>query len=284
MGKFNVKTLIFNYNLPDVSDSIYNRLIKDGFNHDDIVCVDNGSDKAPIPKNANFVLPWNIRLPGQAKIALSYLQEYYTADYYLIITTSVEIPDEYNMFETVENLLIDLQNTKLSFVTPSLKGDIVAKTNTKYLEHNKNLPEYFHDFHYQPIMIIISDQFLKLIKKKRIGYFNNDLFRGWGLDFEMQYISNLCGFTGVVSKNWWCYWNNNLTHKKKMADESRDEYRSKAWKEANNAFRKKYSILWPALFYTAYKLRSLFSPYPSNVSDSFKYIAMLEKTLSKLKF
>lgn len=273
----NIKALVLNYNLADVADQLYEKLVYDGFDKNNIISVDNGSDKNKPSKYANLILPFNIRLPGQVKVALNYLADYFPADYYLLVTTSVSLSDDVNYYNIVNDVLKELEGEDISCIAPSLKGDEVKYSNAKNIQHDLISSKFVHDFHFQPVMLLISHKFLNYMRKREFGYYNSKLFRGWGLDYEIQFYSNLKGYKCLVSRDMWCNWNINLTHKKNMADEDRASYQDKAWNEADSYFSKKFTKFWDHLFYLTYRLSTKFSKYPSNISPRYDLKKILKR-------
>ncbi|EOC1802131.1 hypothetical protein ACI1IE_004188 [Vibrio vulnificus] len=245
--------IIFNYNLPGKTTAIYEKLLLDGFEDTQIMVVDNGSDRAEIARSTNFLLPFNIRFTGQAYMALTFIMEFCEFDNLVMITTSAGLKDELNYMECL-NRVLDDHSYKFGYITASLSGGD-SETNaheqmTTNLEH-----EYKQIYKYQPIFTVISKELITKCRESKSSYFNLDLKRGWGIDRELQYIANIHGLPCYVSKSLSVNWDTNLTHRKGMADESREKYHLEASIEMESVFSKKYGLNWNDIFIRAFDER-----------------------------
>lgn len=238
--------VIFNFNLPEKTDCIYEKLITDGFNKSDIIVVDNGSDKSPLAKNTNLALPKNVRFTGQAYMALTYLLDFYEFDNVLLITTSAGLKNEVNYLNEVHSICDDFDND-FGFVSASLTGgDTDSNAPEQSLE---NISErYIKLYKYQPIMILVSKKLLKYCRENEAAYFNLLLKRGWGIDRELQYVADSNDLTCRISRDLSVIWDTNLTHKKGLADESRDKYHQQANIEMEAVFSNRYGYNWETKF------------------------------------
>ena len=241
----NVKCVIFNFNLGFETDIIFNKLITDGFNVENIIVVDNGSSENLKSKYTNFSIPTNCRFSGQANLALRYLMNYNSDEYYLLITTSAILLEDINYYKEINNLINN--NNNIGFIASSLIG---GRTNeSSPLQNRDNMESELTDIYmYQPIAILVSHDLLSLCVEKNASYFNLDLIRGWGIDRELKYISDRNGLKTLISKSFCVEWATNLTHTKGVADESQKEYWYHANNEMQNTMKKKYGIFWNEKF------------------------------------
>lgn len=254
MENISVKCVIFNYNLGKEADKIYEKLLNDGFNSQDLILVDNGSDEGLEADNTNFSLPWNCRFSGQSSLTLRYLNTYFPSDFYFLITTSATLDLELNYFEKVK-IIIEKLGADFGFVASSLHG---GKTNLSAPKQDKdNITVEFVDiYEYQPIMLILSNKLVTKCIELEAAYFNIELKRGWGIDRELKYVADLFGYRALVSKEMYVEWSTNLTHVKGVADESQIDYWNNADLEMNQTFRIKYGLFWRFLFHTTHKFKN----------------------------
>lgn len=254
--------VIYNYNLPSETDEIYDKLISDGFDENEIVIVDNGSDKNPKASSTNFALPVNIRFTGQAYISLIYLLDFFEFDNFLLITTSAGLKSGINYKNEVMIINSKFKN-KFGFVTASLSNGL-TKTNAIEQSYEQMTDSYKKVFKYQPIVTLISKELLECCREKKAAYFNLNLKRGWGIDRELQYIANTNGLECYVSRDLSVNWNTNLAHKKGLADESQNKYHVAAESEMSIELSRKYGPYWESIFESAF--------YNKPIKPTFKNI------------
>lgn len=244
-----IQPVIFNYNLPDQTDEIYDHLVQCGFDEKSILVVDNGSDKATKPKSTNLALPFNIRFSGQANITLNLLMTYRPSPYYLLITTSAELEATLN-YKQICQRIIDENSSSFGVVMASLIGGETAKISPQqsheYLRQNDIA--YCTLYSAQPIMTLISHELLLICQKNNAAYFNIQLIRGHGIDIELQHMALTHGLMTYVSRDLWVYWKTNQVHKLQLADESAEEYRCQAQAEMEQCFAIKYGDHWEQQF------------------------------------
>lgn len=273
-------TVIFNYNLPDETSEIYNKLISDGFDPKKIIVVDNGSDKREPPSCSNFLLPENIRFTGQAFMVLSYLLKFFEFEQLLLITTSAGVLSERNYFQDVNSVVKFANENNAGFVASSLIGGKTEDNAPRQLCSNMT-DAFVPVFKYQPIAMLVSKKLLLKCYEKSSAYFNLDLKRGWGIDRELQYVANLNGMTCYVARDFTVEWRTNLGHRKKMADESVNQYASEADREMVTVLSKRYGIFWEIEFKKAFEER-LGGCFDKRFSFSvFKKWALLKLGLKK---
>ncbi len=243
--------IVFNYNLPNETTHIYEKLVFDGFNKNKILIVDNGSDKQPAASCTNFSLPVNVRFTGQAFMAISYLLNFFQFDHLLLITTSAGFLEERNYVKDLEKVIEHSKNHKAGFITSSLIGGS-TELNAPDQNHALINKDFTNVYKYQPIATVISRQLLVLCQKSSSAYFNLSLKRGWGIDRELQYIANINKMPCYVSKDFVVEWKTNLAHRKKLADESLENYHSEAKIEMIQVLEKKYGRSWKKKFKSAF--------------------------------
>lgn len=280
-----IKPIILSYNLPEETDQIYAKLVNDGFK--DIIVVDNGSDKCPPAKSANLLLPKNIRVTGQAKIALIYCMDYFPADYYWLITTSAVLLDRINYQERIQQAFKDLDMIKVGILSPSIIGGNYFDLPCQKHVGNENKRYSTCDFQLQLIGAIVSHELIEMCRRKRKAYFNFDLYRGHGLDWELCYIALKNNFWPIVDYNMQIEWIVNSTFKRGVDVETREEYHKLAGKEYVNSFIKQYGQYWKYHFNNLYlkKLKELkdFPYFKYQIPEVSIISIMIKKGLYELK-
>ena len=245
-----MRAIIFNYNMPEASSIIYNKLLIDGFDESEILLVDNGSEKVLKPSQANFTLPWNVRFTGQAFMALTYLLNFFDDNEFLLISTSARLQNEFNYKKCFERAREKAGN-EFGFITSGLVGGLTLKNapgQTFDVERIKLERLYL----YQPIAILVTRRLLNICKKYSAAYFNLELKRGWGIDRELQFMADLHNIDCFVDRSFSVEWVTNSTHNSGRADETADEYWHNAANEMNGFFCKKYSFQWEEIFKKAF--------------------------------
>jgi hypothetical protein len=245
-----IRPIIFNYNMPENSGELFAKLVRDGFSEKEILLVDNGSDKYPVPDQANFKLPYNIRFTGQAYMALTYLLDFFDDENYLLITTSGRMLDGVNYKEKFENHLT-VTNGNYGFISAGLFGGLTATNAPEqmFMPKDGGLVKVYK---YQPIVMMVSRKLLQACRKYSAAYFNLNLKRGWGIDRELQFMANLNEINCYVDRSMPVEWLTNSTHASGRADESTTSYWKAAGGEMDNCFNLKYGPGWENLFLRAF--------------------------------
>lgn len=246
-----IRPIIFNYNMPEASDALFEKLVSDGFLFKDIILVDNGSDRYPAPKNANFKLPYNVRFTGQAYMVISYLLNFFDDQNYLLITTSGRLLADVNYKLSFERL-IEASNSNYGFIATGLFGGL-TDTNAPDQLFCPSDSHLVRIYKYQPIVMVVSRKLLELCRNFEAAYFNPNLRRGWGIDRELQFLADLNGIDCYVDRSLPVEWLTNSTHAAGRADEPTDSYWEKAGKEMNDCFRMRYGNEWEELFKRAFR-------------------------------
>lgn len=246
-----IRPIIFNYNMPENSDALFEKLILDGFSSEEIVLVDNGSDRYPAPKNTNFKLPYNVRFTGQAYTVINYLLNFFNDQHYLLITTSGRLLSDVNYKESF-NRLINAVNANYGFIATGLLGGL-THTNAPDQMFSPGDDHLVRIYKYQPIVMVVSRRLLELCRHFQAAYFNLELRRGWGIDRELQFLSDLNGIDCFVDRSLPVEWLTNSTHAAGRADEPTHAYWEKAGKEMNDCFRVRYGNEWESLFMRAFR-------------------------------
>lgn len=245
--KTTITPIILNYNLPEEADNIYTKLVKDGF--EQIIVVDNGSDKQPVPHSVNFRLPRNIRYTGQARMVLIYCMDYFPSEYYWLITTSTELLPEVNYMKCIHEAISDMRNFKHSLISPSFDQDLPDK----YHFHSTPLNQgrkygIAHPMLTQNIAALLPHDILSLCREQQAAFFNLDLYRGHGIMAEYNYCAVKRGYFPVIAYDMPVRWVMNPTHEKKVDVESKEMYLDQAAIEFHKSFAKRYGQFWRSTF------------------------------------
>ncbi|MBE8222063.1 MAG: hypothetical protein HAW60_04955 [Bdellovibrionales bacterium] len=259
-----ITPIIMNYNLPDITDDIYNILKSSGF--EDILSVDNGSDINPLAKSANFILPKNIKSSGQIRMSLTYLMDYFPADYYLLINNSGNLFSNINYKKIIEK---DIEHLKAQFLKKKFfkkklgvllasmldKPNIPRKHLRQFVDKSQ---EYRSIFCPTTLCMAVSHDLLTICRKNNSSFFNLSLKRGWGNDLELFYEANKNNYINIVSSNFYTEWLINRGYKLNLGGEPVDDYHKYAMEEMQTSFNKKYSVFWNKRFRYQFLKNTLF--------------------------
>ncbi|RLA80154.1 MAG: hypothetical protein DRG78_11530 [Epsilonproteobacteria bacterium] len=277
-----VTPIIMNYNLPNITDEIYTILESNGF--ENIISIDNGSDIEPRASSSNFILPKNVRVSGQARMALIYLMDYFPSDYYLLINNSGKLLSEINYKDIIEKDIKKInkilsKKKKLGVLVSSLLGESAQK-DLPYQIPSKEY-EYSSFFSPQPICMAISHDLLGICRKNSSSVFNLDLFRGHGIGPELLYEANCNGFLNIISSNFYVDWISNRGYNINKGGEEKSKYHDLAGDEMKMSFCKKYGYFWRYKFYFRFYLNTLI--FRNNKKLLIFYDNILSKIYSKLQ-
>jgi len=262
MNTRRILPIVLNYNQPEETDKIYEKLVRDGF--EDIISVDNGSDIMPQSKSANFILPKNIKAVGQTKMALLYAMDYFPADYYWIINTSSELLEEINYKERLNQSLdvVTRNNVKVGILSPALISD----ETIKHQEYKEN-PRYNYSVccWCECIAPLISHELIEKTRINKTGFFEPRAQRGWVTTHEL-------GYESAKNELWWILdhklpvkWNRNLGYKKNVGGESLITYRAEAAAEMKRILSDKYGKHWRIKLYLNFIKKTKEKKFPYKV-------------------
>lgn len=254
---FSLRVLVCSYNLPKETEAIYEKLLRDGFDRSDIIVIDNGSDKFPPASCANFKLPFNIRFTGQARMGLDYLMDYFPASHYWLISTSTILSEKINYRESLYNAVSRLQTYQPAILGHSFEKDQeIYRYIYKTPEERQRYESQFSvqswseektahkagliDGWLQLISTVFTHDLLEEARRTGSGFWNRDLYRGWGIAAELIYVANRMGKCALVLYDSHVTWVQNKTYRENKDVESIEEYRKKASAEEKAAFEKRY--------------------------------------------
>lgn len=246
-----IRPVIFNYNMPEISVNLFDKLVSDGFSKEEIILVDNGSDRFPAPDYSNFRLPHNVRFTGQAYMTLTYLLNFFNDQHFLLITTSGRLLSDVNYKDRFTQS-INTTGGQYGFITSGLFGGL-TDTNAPEQIFIPGETRLARVYKYQPIVMAVSRKLLELCQKYSAAYFNLNLRRGWGIDRELQFIADLSGINCYADQSIPVEWLTNSTHAAGRADESAQAYWKHAGKEMNDCFGTRYGSDWENLFQSAFR-------------------------------
>jgi hypothetical protein len=274
MSLIKVRPIVLNYNQPEEADKIHDKLAKDGF--DKIIVVDNGSDLRPIPRSANFRLPWNVLSVGQNKLALLYAMDYFPADFYWLISTSTGLDDSLNYrhafnecFELIDSSILE----KLGIMSLAIRrGD--NHPPPAFQEYPSILPfrsDFVICFWCTYLSPLISHTLLENCKNHNSAFFEKDAFRGWSVTQELIHELNYSDYLWLLNNRIYIDWFKNLGFKKSVGGESIEEYRSKNTFERDSIMCRKYGKRWRHELMNRYVERMMDAlwPYPVLYYDAF---------------
>ncbi len=262
MNNRRILPIILNYNQPEETDKIYEKLIKDGFK--DIISVDNGSNLRPKANSANFILPKNIKAVGQAKMALIYAMDYFPADYYWIINTSSELAENINYKQRLNSSLDKIINAGINvgILSPALISDEVIN----HQRYRENPPQdYSLCCWCECIAPLISHELLEKTRKNETGFFEKKAERGWITTHELGYESANNQLWWILDHNLPVKWNRNIGYKKNVGGESLKDYRINAANELKQILFKKHGKHWRIKLYLNFLKKTKQKQFPYKV-------------------
>lgn len=226
--------------MPERTEDTY-KILQKTIPVDDIIIVDNGSDKAPIPKNTKIRIKKNIKAPGAWREAFNYSIKN-KIDYPIIITTSGKLIEDFNYKQGIEKTLTDKSNSKFGILYAGynsasniLPGDISR--------HQYQVQEYIPDPSYaQAIFSIWSLDFIKLCKKTSTGYFNENFIHGHGVGEDWRMLCLKEGFMEWTTPHIIFHWDRNSVYVSGRAEISREEYFAKNKAEFKKELQRKYNM------------------------------------------
>lgn len=175
-----VAIFIVNYNMPERSDALYERLEKYTRWPIDIYLIDNGSDIKEPAINTNVFIKENVQTCRGWLEGLNFVKankKRYFA--YMFLITSASLIDDRDIVTPMVKFLI--KNKDAVGIHPSLTKD--STTNWKHL-HNRNTNK--------PRRTWMIDNIASMYRSDwfdNIGWFDKRLIYAWGIDLETCYIA-----------------------------------------------------------------------------------------------
>lgn len=199
MTKNKVAIIIVNYNMPERTDDLVERINSLVSHPHDMIVVDNGSDLVEPSKYSNVFVSQNVQTTNGWLMGLAYAdaleqinQEPYFAYWFLI--TSARIP-EYIFRDPLADLVDILEERPDAVgVHPSLTSD-----STTAWDHLK-IRGYIHISGVRRVWMI--DNIASLWRASffnQTGRFDPRLIYGWGIDLRLSFEARRLGWSLFVS-------------------------------------------------------------------------------------
>lgn len=173
MGK--TLAVILNFNLPEITDNLYESLVDFQENIYDLVVMDNGSSKIGQSKYTTVFLPKNVFWGGGLNAAFQLVLDNVAYDSLLFFNNDLEL----NGYNFIKNLRIEMFSNDFAIVSPCMAG-------------NKGVWRQMLNWgspHTRQVMWI--DNQAPLINRKvieAIGQFDESLNYGWGQEVIMYRV------------------------------------------------------------------------------------------------
>ena len=253
--------VIFNYNNLEQANDWYKKLKHNGFNH--IILSDNGSKPDQVSEYTNFFSKTNIFFGGITYKCLNHCLKNISFDYLWICNTSGLLLDDINYYQNFVDCIEEFGSENVGIISPSFKGS--TKSNIKEFHetnpsHKK--PYTIVDF-IEGVSVIVKKELLNFAYQKKSAYFNKNLTRGWGQDYEMSINSLENNYINIILSSTPIHFERNFGYKEKKRSESLSHYYKIAEKELFNYVHNQY--LNTQLF-----LRSLYLNKLQNIYSKFK--------------
>lgn len=177
--------LIVNYNMPERTDALVERIVKCCDQPVYICVIDNGSDLQPPSKYSTVKLPVNVQTTGGWLAGLEHLRSVPDIEYYWFLITSADIPNEEDVLTPMVEWL-DAHPDAVG-IHPALTED--STTGWQHLITRGGD---------QPRRTWMIDNIASLYRKSwfdTIGWFDPKFTMAWGIDLETCFIARQQGKT-----------------------------------------------------------------------------------------
>ncbi|RAP27112.1 hypothetical protein DID74_00835 [Candidatus Marinamargulisbacteria bacterium SCGC AG-333-B06] len=250
--------IIFNYNQLEDSQHWYEKLKKDKF--ENIILSDNGSRKTERSIHTNFSVEENIFFGGIARVCLDYCLKNYNFDYIWICNTSGKLIDQINYYYQFKQCIETFGKDNVGIISPALQSKEIddVKPFHEYKPKSK-MPYTIVDF-IEGISIIIKKELLEYTCSHGTAYFNKNLKRGWGQDYEICLSSLKNNYMNIILSHVPILFRRNFGYKENKRSELLSNYYQKAGDELLNYIESRYinvSLYLKIIYF--YKLNYLLS-------------------------
>jgi hypothetical protein len=242
-----IATIILNRNLPDVTDSLVNHILKYDGNYTDIYVVEAGSDPSKLSKNFTWYANWPDAISNGLRYSrgmnyglLQLLKEgkFERYDAFLLLTNDTE----FEFSPTIKPLLDVMDdNPRVGILSPCSKrwGErfLLEKQTTKYFWFIHNNAYLMRRQFIESICTKINPTFMNFL-------FDGENFRGYGVEHEIIAKAYVNDWAAAITSNVWS--SENESHLISKADliktEGYDENLLLYIEEGRNWMRNKYGF------------------------------------------
>ena len=264
-----VATIILNRNLPKVTDSLYENIMKYNAKYTDVFIVEAGSDDNNLSKNVTWNADWKeaklngLRYARGMNFGLSNLWregKFDNYDAFLLLTNDTEFKTK-----SFIKILLDVlkKHPKIGILSPCSKSwgerKLINKNSTKYFW-------YIHNTAY-----LLRKSFIKnILNLKSPGYmnflFDGNNFRGYGTESELIAKAYSNHWAAAITNTVWAEENEKYLIKmhSKIKTESYEENSRLVLEESLEWMREKYGFKskWSMQMYVKTFYDKFFTYYP----------------------
>ncbi len=227
-----VAVLIVNYNMPERTDALVERLERSGYPHDTIV-IGNGSDIVAPSKYTTLQLDHNVQTTGGWLAGLDSLKEKYFA--YMFLITSAEIPEQKN--DIIGTLAGTLKDDKLAVgVHPALTADSTTAWTHLITTGTSGIRRTW--------MIDNIASMYRADWFDSVGRFDPELIYGWGIDIETCWKAREQNRTLWIDERIHVKKITDIGYKMKRMNMSADKRRKLAGDNMRDVLSRKYGDNW----------------------------------------
>lgn len=265
----NTATIILNRNLPDVTDRLYESLIRNNADKTDIYVVEAGSDKSKLSKYCTWWANWDeamkhgLRVPRGVNYALSQLLsegKFSNYNYFFMLTNDAEFEDK-----PVVDTLVEVmrEHPHVGILSPCSKqwaeAKLIGEDNTKYFWYVHNVAYMMRREYIESIMEKDNPDYMNFL-------YDGTNFRGYGLESELVAKGYINDWATAITKKVWV--SENEEYLQKLAGliktETYEENLNLYLDEGRKWMRRKYGYnsRWEMQMYTKYFYEKFFEFYP----------------------
>jgi GT2 family glycosyltransferase len=228
-----VAVFIVNYNMPERTDKLFERLSDDDQNRC-VYVIDNGSDLLPISPYTSIVIPMNLQTTGGWMYAYEKIkrgkQKFFA---YMFMITSAEIPKQEHFLKPLVDIL--LKDKDAVIVHPAL-----TKDSTTYWQHMKT------DGSGKDRRTWMADNIACLYRADWFdeNSFDKELLYGWGIDLEASWKARSQGKHIWICENSFVKKETDIGYTMDRMNMSANDRRIYATANADEILNKKYGRNW----------------------------------------
>jgi hypothetical protein len=240
-----ILSCILSYNMPQITNHLYEQLIRLTNSKEKIIVFDNGSDKNKVSEYTTFLADTNTKLTGGMNFILSIIKKHFydSFDAYWLMTNDINF--EYDK-DPVKNMSSVLEtNSDIGIIHPSLIRPVY---NYAYpwmikIPGNENLNKVTKN---HTMVDIICPIYTKKALNVINWEFDKRFIYGWGIDYDSCYQIRKSGLKVAVNFDLLVSHQTSVVYDSGNDKEfkNRQEYYKKAGENMNKVMNEKYGENW----------------------------------------
>ena len=264
-----VATIILNRNLPQITDDLYECILRNNSDLTDIYIVESGSDENKLSKYCSWWANWpeavnnGLRFPRGFNYGLYKLWEnkiFFNYKYYFFVPNDSEFENKSFLHILLEEMS---RHTRVAILSPCS----ASWGESKLLNHNET--KYF--WYINHIAWLVRREFIEdVMPKQDLTYLNflydGNNFRGYFSDLEVSIKGYSNDWASAITNKVWAEENEShlLTKADLIKTETYDNNLKKLFKEGCEWIHSKYGFKsrWRMLMYAKFLYEQFFTFYP----------------------